>query len=77
MTKLKMLYELPEKQNTKLYIEDKVIIFDHIDGFYSYCWVEEDKSKLVHIKATATFRKYKDGYKYIEKENENENKFSR
>lgn len=67
------LYELPEYQNVKLYfddnIEDKkdiVVIFDHIDGFYSYCWLEEDKTKIVHIKATALFKKYKDGYKYVE-----------
>ena len=70
---MKKLYELPEKQNVKLYfddnIEDKkdiVVIFDHIDGFYSYCWLEEDKTKLVHIKATTQFKKYKDGYKYVE-----------
>ena len=60
------LYELPEHQNIKLYIEDKVIIFDHTDGLYSYCWLEEDKTKLIHIKATTLFEKYKDGYKYIE-----------
>ena len=59
------LYILPQYQNTKLYIEDKVIIFDHIDGFYSYCWLEEDKSKIVHIKATTKFKRYKDGYKKV------------
>lgn len=65
------LYELPEKQNIKLYFDDNienkkdiVVIFDHIDGFYSYCWLEEDKSKIIHIKATTEFEKYKDGYKY-------------
>lgn len=70
---MKKLCELPEKQNVKLYfddnIEDKkdiVVIFDHIDGFYSYCWLEEDKTKLVHIKATTLFKRYKDGYKYVE-----------
>lgn len=62
---MKRLYELPERQNIKLYIDDKVIIFDHIDGFYSYCWLEEDKTKIVHIKATALFEEYKDGYRYV------------
>ena len=62
------LYELPEHQNTKLYIDDKIIIFDHIDGFYSYCWLEEDKNKIVHIKATTLFEEYKDGYKYVKEE---------
>ena len=60
---MKKLYELPENENVKLYIEDKIIIFGHIDGLYSYCWLEEDKSKIVHINACTLFRKYKDGYK--------------
>lgn len=63
---MKKLYELPERQNIKLYFDNKVVIFDHIDGLYSYCWFEEDKNKLVHIKANTTFVKYKDGYKYVE-----------
>lgn len=72
------LYELPEHQNIKLYFDDNIenkkdiiVIFDHIDGFYSYCWLEEDKTALIHIKATTLFKKYKDGYKCIEGINEN------
>lgn len=68
----KELYLLPERKNTKLYIDGKVIIFDHIDGFYSYCWLEEDKSKIVHIKATAKFKEHKDGYKLIDAGDSNE-----
>ena len=68
---MKKLYELPEK--SKLYIEDKVVIFSHLDGLYSYCWLEEDKKIIVHIKATTMFRKYKDGYKYVEEKKEKEN----
>lgn len=63
---MKKLYELPEYKNIKLYIGDEVVIFNHIDGFYSYCWLEKDKSKIVHIKATTLFKEYKDGYKYVE-----------
>lgn len=63
---MKKLYELPEYQNVKLYIGDYVVIFDHLDGLYSYCWLEEDKNKVVHIKATTEFEKYKDGYKIVE-----------
>ena len=66
---MKRLYELPEYKNIKLYIDNKIVIFDHIDGFYSYCWLENDKTKLVHIKATTLFEKYKDGYKFIEENN--------
>ena len=60
------LYELPEHKNIKLYIDNQVVIFDHLDGLYSYCWLEEDKNKIVHINACATFKEYKDGYKYVE-----------
>ena len=63
---MKRLYEIPENKNIKLYIDNLVVIFGHIDGLYSYCWLEEDKTKIVHIKATALFKKYKDGYKYVE-----------
>lgn len=66
---MKKLYELPEYQNVKLYIGDHIVIFDHIDGFYSYCWLEEDKNKLVHIKATVDLEEYKDGYKIVLEEN--------
>lgn len=62
---MKKLYELPEHQNIKIYMDDKIIIFDHIDGFYSYCWLEEDKKQLVHIKATTLLEEYKDGYKIV------------
>lgn len=65
---MKKLYELPENQNVKLYFgdEDDVVIFGHIDGMFSYCWLEDDKNALVHIKATTQFKEYKDGYKFIE-----------
>ena len=70
---MKRLYEIEEYKGVKLYVEDEagkeiVIIFGHIDGLYSYCWLEEDREKIVHIKATSLFKKYKDGYKYIEEE---------
>ena len=71
---MKKLYEIPENQNVKLYFDDKVVIFGHIDGFYSYCWLEEDKNKIVHIKATTLFEKYKDGYKYLESKDSNNEK---
>ena len=70
--KLKKLYELPEYQNIKLYFDDLTdnksdiaVIFDHLDGLYSYCWLEEDKNEIIHIKATVLFKEYKDGYKYV------------
>ena len=71
---IKKLYELPEYQNIKLYIDNQVVIFGHLDGFYSYCWLEEDKTHIIHIRATTQFKPYKDGYKYIEGEDNENNK---
>ena len=68
MNKAKSLYDLPENKGIKLYIEDKVVIFGHLDGLYSYCWLEEDKDKIVHINACTQFKKYKDGYKMVSQE---------
>lgn len=69
---MKKLYELPENQNIKLYFEDEVVIFGHIDDLYSYCWLEKDNTKIVHINATASFEKYKDGYKYVKSKGESD-----
>lgn len=66
---MKRLYELPEHQGVKLYIEDKVVVFDHLDGLYSYCWIDSDESKIVHINACTLFKKYKDGYRYVGDDN--------
>lgn len=67
------LYQLPQKQYTKLYFKDMfgkyiVLIFDHIDGMYSYCWIEKDwlekgEKKIVPINNCTKIAKYKDGYK--------------
>lgn len=65
-TKTYKLYDLPEYANTKLYFGDTVIIFDHLDGLYSYCWYDGDKSKITHVIATTTFIKHKDGFKYVD-----------
>lgn len=67
---MKRLYELPENQNIKLYFDETVVIFGHLDGLYSYCWLEENKEAIVHINANTLFKKYKDGYKYVESKGE-------
>lgn len=60
------LYELPEHQNIRLYIGGTTVIFDHLDGLYSYCWIDGDKNKVVHINACTLFKKYRNGYKLVE-----------
>ena len=58
--KMTKLYNIPK--NSKIYIEEKVIIFKHIDGAYSYCKHEND---IVHLSANTLLEKYLDGYKII------------
>lgn len=66
------LYELPRDKGVKIYgfkdKEDKdlVIIFGHLDGMYSYCWIEGDTKAVVHLNASTPLEEYKDGYKVTE-----------
>lgn len=66
------LYDLPMRQGVKIYNlspdhdKDGVVIFSHIDGMYSYCWVEGDKDKVIHLSAVMPVKKYKDGYELDE-----------
>ena len=64
------LYELERDKGIKIYGakaqdtgEDVVIIFGHLDGAYSYCWLENDNNKIIHLSALTPLTKYKDGYK--------------
>jgi len=48
--------------------EDDPVIFDHLDGAYSYCYLQSDPKIVVHISAAAPMVKYKDGYKIGEED---------
>ena len=63
------LYELPQRQSIPIYgfrdsedKEDVTVIFDHIDGMYSYCWVKGARKEIVHLNASTELKAYKDGY---------------
>lgn len=43
--------------------ETDPVIFDHVDGMYSYCYLQSDPTIVAHISATAPMMEYKDGYK--------------
>lgn len=66
------LYNLPRDQGIKIYglepdhDKDGVIIFGHIDGMYSYCWVEGQPDKVVHLNASLELVKFEDGFKVKE-----------
>ena len=69
------LYELPRDTGAKIYglepdgDKDGVVIFGHLDGMYSYCWVMDKDApydqtdELVHLNASLELEPYKDGYK--------------
>ena len=56
------LYDIPERSKIVCKVSDgsKYIIFDHIDGAYSYC--ETEKGGIVHLNACAELELY-DGKK--------------
>lgn len=70
------LYELLRDKGIKIYgfkdinDQDITIIFGHIDGAYSYCWIEDkvngDTDQIVHLSASTPLVKYKDGFKVEE-----------
>ena len=59
------LYEI--KEGSKIYEEcsdgSKYIIFDHLDGAYSYC--ETEKGGIIHLSASTPLTDFKDGYSII------------
>lgn len=39
------------EKGSKIKIDNTIIIFDHIDGMYSYCYSEKEPEKLLHLSA--------------------------
>jgi len=73
MKKVK-LYQVPKGSKLFGFEEDQeptVIIFDHIDGMYSYCYVEGDEEKIVRLSANTPLTKTDKGY-YFEEGGTNE-----
>ena len=45
--------------------QDVVVTFFRLDGAYSYCTLENEPEKVVHLSANTNLEKYKDGYKVL------------
>lgn len=65
------LYDLPRDKGVRIRLDsasgDVWVIFGHIDGMYSYCWLEGYPGKLIHLSATTRLtRKYDDKGLYYE-----------
>ena len=59
-----VLYELPRDKGIRIRLEsdtgDVWVIFGHIDGMYSYCWLEGYPGKLIHLSASTPLVKRED-----------------
>lgn len=61
------LYNIP--RGSKIYGfknkagKDVVVIFDHLDGMYSYCYNQADQSQLLHLSGSTPLENYRDGYR--------------
>ena len=60
------LYEL--KRGSKIYYEcsdeSTFLIFDHIDGMYSFCTTEN--SSIAHLRSSIELEPFNDGYRIVE-----------
>ncbi len=56
------LYDIPKGSKIKVEVSDgsKFIIFDHLDGLYSYCKTE--KGDVVHLARKTPLKKEEDYY---------------
>lgn len=54
-------------------VENDPIIFDHVDGMYSYCYLESKPKMVVHLSASTPLVEYKDGWKIAEHTAEDHN----
>lgn len=73
MEKVIRLYDLPPRPENPIRIYGLsgnggkiVVLYHHIDGMYSYCTVEDDKSNDLghtHLSVSTPLVKHKDGYK--------------
>lgn len=65
------LYDLPQRtaHGVKIYGlhntegQPLIIRFGHVDGMYSYCWIDGHDDQVVHLNASTPLVKHEDGYK--------------
>jgi len=61
------LHEIPRESKIYGYEvsgeDNPVIVYDHLDGMYSVCYIEGNLEKIVHLSASTPLVKYRDGFK--------------
>ncbi len=62
-TTMAELHEIPQGSKIRIKANKKVqiIIFDHLDGMYSYCYLESDPKKTCHLSRFTPLVLAKDG----------------
>lgn len=67
--KIYKLHEIPKYSRIKAETTDDkgnvlgdFIVFGHLDGMYSYCWVEGHESEICHLGCMQTLKKVEDYY---------------
>ena len=73
MPKKLRLMDIPRMSTIKLQghlegeTEDRTltIIFDHLDGMYSYCYLKENSDKLIHLSCGTPLKKVDDHYEIL------------
>lgn len=55
------LYELPNYKEAEVDVNGVKVIFHHIDGMYSYCWLKDNPEHLVHLMIGTELEKQPDG----------------
>lgn len=61
---MKKLYDMPKGTKIRCHVSDgsKYIVFDHVDGMYSYC--RSEKGNIVHLSAVAPLHKIRGKNEY-------------
>lgn len=60
----KRLHELPRGARIVVRMSDGndgVLVFDHLDGMYSYCYLESDPSRVGHLHRDTPLELHEDG----------------
>lgn len=62
------LFDIPVGSKLHIMMDNnskKVFTFHRLDGHYSYCTLDEDPSKVLHLSAITPLENFDDGYKIL------------
>ena len=67
MTKIRTVYLHEIEKNSKIKVtlangKEAFVIFDHLDGMYSFCYLEGEPEKALHFSRFTPLKKVEDYY---------------